>query len=275
MLVLSQTSLALVLVLAAPTPDPAQELPTPSRNAPSDDLLGAPPVDPLNPSSAPLPEPEPEPPTPGIEFAVPPPEDEPAPAEGPRAPAEQQDIDARWPDPGTAPSDGNGAFVSAAILAPSAALMTYLLVRPPIRGDADDISTIVVGSAMGGLALGLVGMGISRKLKLRKWAIAYRVRPTFQGGGMLAAGGLALNYGLALTLAGAFGSGLQYRWPLLIAGLGSLGVLAPPLLIFGKRTRERYLRTGGWYRPPLPPIPVSMSVQPLRGGVGIGFSGRF
>ena len=205
---------------------------------------------------------------------MPPPEDEAA-EEGPQAPARQAEVDGRWPDPGTAPSDGNGAFVSAAVLAPSAALMTYLLVRPPIQGDPDDISTIVVGSAMGGLALGLVGMGISRKLKLRKWAIAYRVRPTFQGGGMLAAGGLALNFGLAFTLAGAFGSNLSYRWPMLIAGLGTLGVLAPPLLIFGKRTRQRYLQTGGWYRPPLPPIPVSMSIQPLRGGVGVGFSGRF
>jgi hypothetical protein len=245
--------------------------------------------------------PDPEAPTiegpaapPGIEFAKPPPtdddddndDDDDAPFS--RDAIEGTDPDEfaaddpfhpepSWPTPGTAPANGMGGITSGAILIPSAALVGWALYDGAQR-RADRVAVITVSSALGAMGIGLIGMGLYRNAKLHRWTLAYRVRATPQGGGLLAAGSIALSFGAALAGSGivAFARGdAQIGGILLGTGVTSL-VIAPLTLVYGKRRRDRYLRTGGWYRPPLPLPPTATPtvrfapiLTPTSAGVGV------
>jgi hypothetical protein len=212
------------------------------------------------------PEPEPNagelegPALPGIEFAKPPqPDEDPDADVDTEAAHEDADADApepSWPTPGTAPPDGMGAITTGAILIPSAALMSWALYSGSAT-RAQRGSVIAVGSLMGAMGVGILGLGLYRYAKLHRWTLAYRVRATPQGGGLLAAGTVALTFGAALV-----GSGIlaltreetQAGGILLGVGATGLAVVAPLTLVFGKRRRDHYMSTGGWYRPELPPV---------------------
>ncbi|MFO7565201.1 MAG: hypothetical protein R6X02_21330 [Enhygromyxa sp.] len=58
-------------------------------------------------------------------------------------------------------------------------------------------------------------------------------------------------------------------------GLVGLGVVAPLTIHFGKRRRDHYLATGGWYRPPLPTVELAPRLIIGHETLGWGVSGRF
>lgn len=272
-------SLALLLVFGPPAPtiEPG------AREDPSERAVEGPSEGPSEPPSEP-----------GIEFARPLPdpdgdtdsftadsdtadsEDGELGGEGEETAA--SDPEPSWPTPGDAPGDGMAAITTGAILIPGAALMSWALyAQTPGRSDRNAI--IAVGSVMGALGAGMIGMGFYRRAKLHKWALAYRVRTYPQGGGLLAAGSIALTFGAGLTGAGilALTRDDSYSAALLLGiGGGSLAVVAPLTLVFGKRRRDRYVRTGGWYRPELPPVPTARVVPLLTPtSAGIGIAGQF
>jgi len=251
-------------LLGAPAPPPSVEPPQ-AEPAPE-------------PASEPVVEPQPTPEGGSIEFAVPPPSQ---PGEGPDeegpAPAEPA---GQWPDPGQAPSDGVGAIVSGAILIPVASLATWVLLDGKrVNADNGNIPIVVTGVGLDAIGLGLIGLGIARRIKLRRWETAYRVRATWQGNGMLATGALALNFGVVAALSGTLALTNQTSdrvgYGLLAGGLIAAGAIAPPMLVFGMRRSRRYRQTGGWVRPPLPPIPTSPSVTLIPGGIALGVRGQF
>jgi hypothetical protein len=223
---------------------------------------------------------------PGIEFApaptlepsalpieVPPPPE--GVAEGPVAPHEDP---ALWPDPGTAPPSGAAAFVTAGVLIPVGVLVPLGLLQDPTLTPADRGG--IIGAAVGMEVIAALGLGlaISRRMKLVRWAGAYRVQPTPQGSGLLAFGGITLTAGATLVPLGiwimARGGSTPHATAMLIGGSASLG-LAPLGLVLGRRYAKTYHSTGGWFRRPLPPITVTPRVLVLPGGLGVSFAGRF
>jgi hypothetical protein len=134
---------------------------------------------------------------------------------------------------------------------------------------------------MGLIGVALIGLGTYRRVKLHRWEVAYRVRATAQGGGMLSGGGIAANFGAVLSAVGIYAFARGYGGPLppvmLGVGLAAVGVAAPTLLVFGRKRRQRYLATGGWYRPPIPELRPEVRVVPslVPGGFGVGLAGRF
>jgi hypothetical protein len=145
---------------------------------------------------------------PGIEFApaptldadtlpieVPPPPE--GVEEGPVAPP--PDEASMWPDPGTAPSDGSGLFVSAGVMVAAGVLVPLGLLQDPAL-SADDRGAII-GAGVGMEVIAALGLGlaVSRRMKLVRWAGAYRVQPTRQGAGLLTFGGIALSAGATLV----------------------------------------------------------------------------
>jgi hypothetical protein len=223
---------------------------------------------------APAPKLEPgEPPNPlGIEVP-PPPEGV---AEGPVAPPHEDP--SLWPDPGTAPPNGSGAFVTAGVMFPVGVLVPLgLLQDPTLSGDAR-AAIITTGVGIEVIAALGLGIAVSRRMKLVRWAGAYRVQPTPQGGGLLTFGGIALAAGFTLAPLGlwimARGGSSPHATAMLIGGCASIG-LAPLGFALGKRRRDVYLSSGGWYRRPLPPVILTPSVLMLPGGFGVSFAGRF
>jgi hypothetical protein len=233
-------------------------------------------LDPPGIEFAPVPAPklEPgEPPNPlGIEVP-PPPEGV---AEGPAVPPHHDP--SLWPDPGTAPPNGSGAFVTAGAMIPAGVLVPLALLRD--RTLSGDARAAIISTGVGIEVIAALGLGIavSRRMKFVRWAGAYRVQPTPQGGGLLTFGGIALAAGTTLVPLGIWtmarvGSGPD-AIAMLIGGSVSLG-LAPLGFALGKRRRDAYLSSGGWYRRPLPPITLTPSVLMLPGGFGVSFAGRF
>ncbi len=250
------------------------------------------------PSEQPTHEVSPPPPTlepaePGIEFAVPPPEPE------TETETESEDVDPdestspiadRWPDPGTAPNDGNAMLVlgGATLGIAGAALGIGLTV-----GQNRDVpleyllpATIIPTTITTAFGVGALYLGATRARAYRRWEIGYRVVGEPQGGG--------LRWGGRITLLGALGTipigvrmmlafGDVQGGATLIA-LGSAAAVATPiLLVVGKRRANKYARTGGWHRRPLPPVPqqsqtrlqVTPLVAPTLGGFMLGANGRF
>lgn len=250
-------SLAVALLLLGPGPD---EVPAPR-------------VDSHGPSEAPIEGPAHPPEEPaGFEFATEPPdEDEIDPSE--RVTAHEP----TWPTPGTAPADGWGFIVTAAILMPTAALATWAFFRA-VEDKQERIAIIVAGSAMEAFALAGIGMGIHRQVKLRRWTGAYRVIAPPQGAGLLAAGGIALSFGVALIASGSVGLARGYGavgGTMLGVGVAGLVVIAPLTISFGKQRRDWYTATGGWYRPALPTVQLSPQVIVSGETFGLGVAGRF
>jgi hypothetical protein len=226
---------------------------------------------------------------PGIEFA-PPPTLEPGPSaievppppeghegiqEGPAALTEDASL---WPDPGSAPSNGAGMFVAAGVTIPAGILVPLGLLQDPALTDADRVGIIGVAAGMGLIgSLGL-GLAVSRRVKLVRWAGAYRVQPTPQGSGLLTFGGIALTAGATLVPLGLWimgrGGSMPHANAMLIGGTVSLGI-SPLGLVVGKRYRNAYLTTGGWIRRPMPQITLAPRVLVLPGGFGVAFAGRF
>jgi hypothetical protein len=239
-------------------------------------MLGPPPPQISEPVELPIEDEAAEPPA--IEFApaptlepdalpieVPPPPE--GGEEGPVAPHQDP---ALWPDPGTAPPSGAAAFVTAGVLIPVGVLVPLALLQdptltPPDRGG-------IIGAAVGMELIAALGLGlaVSRRVKLVRWAGAYRVQPTPQGGGLLAFGGIALMAGATLVPLGI----VKHSTAMLIGGSASLG-LAPLGFALGTRYAKHYHSTGGWYRRPLPQITLAPRVLVLPGGWGISFAGRF
>lgn len=208
----------------------------------------------------------------GIEFAVQPPED-PTESDPVQTPAPEPS----WPTPGTAPTDGWGAVVSGAILMPVAALATWGLYREA-GTTADRVGILVGGIGLELVGVGLISMGLYRRAKLYRWTLAYRVVAPPQGAGLLAAGGLAVLFGG--TLIGTGGFGMARGNPvvggtLLGVGVASVAVIAPLTIYLGKRRRDHYLDTGGWYRPPMPTVQLSPRVIVTGETFGFGVAGRF
>lgn len=218
-----------------------------------------------------------EPSSSGIELAPPPTPD----PETLSPPADEQPPDTSevwWPDPGRAPGDGAGFFVSASLLIPTGALVTWGLLAEPTLSREDRIGIIVAGSGMAVLgAIGL-GLGISRRMKLVRWAKAYRVVPTAQGGGLLAAGGFSLSAALTLAPLGVWvlarGGTPWVGGTMIGAGLAS-GAFASLALHFGRQRMQAWQRTGGWYRRPLPQVGLHPRLLVTRESLGIGIGGQF
>jgi hypothetical protein len=214
----------------------------------------------LDPDALPI---EVPPPPVGVEAgpAVPPPEDP-----------------TLWPDPGTAPSNGAGGFVMAGVLISVGVLVPLGLLQDPTLTRADRSAIISVGVGMGLIAALGLGLAASRRVKLVRWAGAYRVQPTPQGSGLLTFGGLALTAGATLVPLGVWimarGGSSPHATAMLIGGSASLG-LAPLGFVLGKRRRDAYLSSGGWIRRPLPPITLAPRLLVLPGGAGVSLAGRF
>jgi hypothetical protein len=225
---------------------------------------------------------------PGIEFApaptlepgalpieVPPPPE--GVEEGPAAPPPPDDP-TLWPDPGTAPPDGAAAFVTVAVMISAGVLVPVGLLQDPTLTSADRSG--IIGAAIGMEVIAALGLGlaVSRRVKLVRWAGAYRVQPTPQGGGLLTFGGIALTAGLTLMPLGFWimsrGGARPQATAMVIGGAASLGV-APLGIVFGKRNRDAYLSTGGWIRRPLPPVTLAPRLLVLPGGFGVSLAGRF
>lgn len=183
-----------------------------------------------------------------------------------------------WPDPGTAPPNGAGAFVTAAVMLSTGVLVPLGLLQDQTLSGADRSGIIGAGVGMEVIAALGLGLAVSRRMKLVRWAGAYRVQPTPQGSGLLTAGGIALAGGLTLVPLGSWimargGSG-PHAIAMLIGGSASLG-FAPLGILLGKRRRDAYLSSGGWTRRPLPPVTLTPRVLVLPGGFGVSFAGRF
>ena len=224
--------------------------------------------------------PEPEAPDPEIDFAPPPPEPEPD-EELAAAPPEPPP-EVSWPDPGPVPSDGAGAIVAGSLLVPTAVGVTWALLSDPRLSKVDQIGIGVAGVGMGGIGLGILGLGIYRRVKIRRWAAAYRVVPTPQGGGLLTLGSLGGLAGLTLAPLGVYvlaqGGNVPVGAGMLAGGLVSLGVVTPLGFVFGLRQAARMRATGGWTRPPLPQVPqVRLRPQLMLGAdrLGLGVAGEF
>lgn len=252
-------------------------------------MLGPPPPQISEPVELPIEDEETEPP--GIEFApapvpaptlesdglpieVPPPPE--GVEEGPAAPMPEDPT--LWPDPGVAPHDGSGAFVTAGVMMAVGVLVPLGLLQDPTLTSADRSG--IIGAAVGMEVIGALGLGlaISRRVKLVRWAGAYRVQPTPQGGGLLTFGGIAVAAGATLVPLGiwimARGGGTPQATAMLIGGFASLG-LSPLGLVLGKRYANDYRTTGGWIRRPLPQVTLAPRLLVLPGGFGVSVAGRF
>jgi hypothetical protein len=214
---------------------------------------------------------------PGATIEVPPPPE--GVQEGPLA-LSSTDEASLWPDPGNAPSDGSAALVSAGVLIPVGVLVPLGLLQDPRLSGPDRSGIIVAGVGMEIIGVAILGIGLHRRVKLARWAGAYRVQPTPQGGGLLAFGGIALTAGVTLDLLGLWVMGRGGAMPqanaMVIGGSAALA-LAPLGLVFGKRRANNYAATGGWVRRPMPmpPVTVVPRLLVLQRGAGISFAGRF
>ena len=268
-------------LLAAP-PEPPIEGPRPQ---PSEA-----PTEPTEPTEREPPPPNlapvliPDQPTPGIEFAVPPPEEE-----GPEPAREQPSLAAQFPDPGVAPDDGvsmlvlSGTTIALTLIGFSAGLAIGLERNIALEWLLP--STIVPTVGLLAFAGGGLYLGITRAQKHRRWEIGYRVIGLPQGGGLLIGGSFALLGALGLIPAGAFMINTNPEWGATLIAVGAASAIATPVMFtIGARNQRRYQRTGGWKRKPIPPLPPGAStsslelrpmILPLRGGASIGAGGRF
>src|SRR5690606_32165315 len=115
---------------------------------------------------------------PGIEFAT-----EPSEAElDPESATADVAAEPGGPTPGSAPPDGWGFITTGAILMPSAALLSWvLLAQAPDRSER--IAVLATGGVIELMAIGGLSMGLYRQFKLKRWTLAYRVVARPQGGG--------------------------------------------------------------------------------------------
>lgn len=268
-MVISTCMVAVMLLLLGPepgevsAPTPTIELPT-KRSIEGSIEGPAPPPEPASASE------------PGIEFATEPPETELDPESAEAQPAGVAG-EPTWPTPGTAPPDGWGFITTGAILMPSAALLSWLLLR---QGGSrqDQIAILATGGLLELMAIGGLSMGLYRQAKLKRWTLAYRVVARPQGSGLLAAGGIALNFGVALTAGGAVflnRGDVPLGATTLGIGVAGLAVITPLTLYVGSKRRQRYHASGGWYRPPLPTVQLAPRVIVTDTTFGLGVAGRF
>jgi hypothetical protein len=182
-----------------------------------------------------------------------------------------------WPDPGTAPGDGSGLFTAGGLVLASTPLWTSLLLRDPGLTREDRTNILIAGGGLGAIGIGFLALGGYRRAKLRRWAAAYRVEPTHQGGALLVLGGVAQGLGLTGVPVGIYW--LVYDnpgWGAVATAVGAVSLgLAPLCLHFGRTRRANYLDTGGWVRRPLPQVRLAPNVLVTRGGFGFGLAGRF
>jgi hypothetical protein len=243
------------------------------------------------PGTEPEPEPGPEPGTdaelPGIEFAVPPPEDE---DEGEEPEVSPDPFVAWFPDPGAAPSDGRNMLVlGATTVSLTIAGVTAALVLG-IRSGVDNSwllpSTIVPGVGLLAFGGGGLYLGIKRAREFRRWEVGYRVIGLPQGGGLMTGGSFTLLGALAFVPAGAFSLRERPELGWTFIGIGAAAAIATPIMfVVGIRNKRRYEATGGWKRKPIPPLPpgattgaleLRPSIMPLpEGGLVVGAGGRF
>lgn len=217
-----------------------------------------------------------------IDFAVPPPES----AEDEDEPAKPK-LAAAFPDPGTAPNDGRNMIVLGGVTLGSMVVLTTSGIVLGLRYGVEPRyllpGLLIPAIGFTAFAAGGLYLGITRARKHRRWAIANRVVGLPQGGGLLVGGTFTLLAGLGMIPGGIFllqAGELELGVPTLV--IGSAAALATPLMfVFGARNKRRYLRTGGWTRKPVPPLPPSSRlelaprVSLVPGGLGIGVAGRF
>jgi hypothetical protein len=222
---------------------------------------------------------------PGIEFAIPPPEDEePAPVE------REPPLAVSFPDPGTAPNDGASMLVLSSTtigltgLALSAGLVVGLRNQTPLEWLLP--STLVPTVGVLAFAGGGLYLGIKRARAYRRWEIGYRVIGTPQGGGLMVGASFTLLAALGFVPAGAFAlkNGETTLGATMIA-IGSAAALATPIMfVIGGRRQRDYQRTGGWRRRPIPPLPSEAArprlqlaplLAPVPHGLTLGAAGRF
>jgi hypothetical protein len=247
------------LLLLGPGPD---EVPAPRINTPVE-------------QHAPVEGPAPAHDGPGIEFAIAPPDDDEE--EDEIEPAERvTGHEPSWPTPGAAPADGWGMITAGAILMPTAAAATWALVLST-GAKQEQVAVLVTGVAFELLGIGLIATGIHRQAKLKRWTLAYRVIAPPQGAGLLAAGGIALSFGVTLIASGAVAmrESAAFGGSMIGVGVAGLTVIAPLTLYFGKQRRDYYLATGGWYRPKMPTVQLAPRVILDRETFGLGVGGRF
>lgn len=259
--------------LEGPRPEPSEGEPEPSSDEPP------------APNLAPVLIPDEE--APGIEFAVPPPEAEPAAEEGP---AEDPALFAKFPDPGVAPSDGRnmlvlgGTTIALTIAAFSAGLTIGLQQDTDLKWLLP--STIIPAVGVLAFAGGGLYLGIKRAAAHRRWEIGYRVIGYPQGGGLMTGGSFTLLGALGLIPAGVVMlRNDNLEWGAAMIAVGAASAIATPIMfVIGARNQRRYQQTGGWKRKPIPPLPpgavtsrleLRPMVVPLWGGASVGAGGRF
>ena len=221
--------------------------------------------------------------SPGIEFAVPPPEEEvePTPRERPFAPT--------FPDPGMAPNDGVGMLtLSGTVLALTAAGVSAGLLIGLDRGT--ELKTLLPATIVPGVALLAFGggglyLGITRARAYRRWEIGNRVIGRPQGAGLRIGASFTVLGALGLIPAGALRLSVDPILGASLIGVGVASAIASPIMFVVSARRQRdYQRTGGWKRKPIPPLPPSaigrlelrpMVVPLLEGGVIVGAGGLF
>lgn len=191
----------------------------------------------------------------GIEFAVPPPElDETQPPAEPvgngvttplpvRPEAEREPL-------GQAPPNGGSWIAGGAFLIPFSLYgMNILLASDAELGRStrsSEIAILVAGSAMGAGGIAMIGIGIHRAVKLRRWARRHRVQALPQGGALLTFGTLGLLGGLAMVITHADAADPIDRTYL---GIGSALIATAPIEIaVGSYYARRWQTRGGWRR---------------------------
>ncbi|MCA9711851.1 MAG: hypothetical protein KDK70_38800 [Myxococcales bacterium] len=229
-------------------------------------------------------------PGPGIDFAVPPPDDDDEDGEDGTSEPIDPALTATFPDPGAAPSDGRDMLVLGGVTMGLTVIGVTGGIWAGLENQADPSwllpGIIVPGVGLLAFAAGGLYLGITRARKHRRWEIGYRVNGMPQGRGALVGGSFTLLAALGLVPGGLAllraGDGLNGGITL---GVGAAALVATPVLFtIGVRNQRRCERTGCWKRKPvapLPPRPATSSmqllpiVQPLRGGLTLGIAGRF
>ncbi len=267
-----------------PKPVASEEPPPATADAPAEPQPPAPKLAPVLVPDADAGEPKN---SPGIEFAVPPPdEDE---ERDPDQARREQPLSAQFPDPGVAPPDGvNMLVLGGTTLALTAVGTTAGLLIGLQRGVALEWllpSTIVPAVGLAVFSGGGLYLGIKRARAYRRWEIGYRVIGLPQGGGLMIGGSFTLLAALGFIPSGAFLIRSDPTWGGVLLGVGVASAIATPMMFsFGVRNQRRYERTGGWKRKPIPPLPPGAAtsrlelrplVLPLPAGAGLGAVGRF
>jgi hypothetical protein len=225
----------------------------------------------------------------GIEFVIPPPENENNKDDEQDEPKHESPLAAMFTDPGVAPNDGNsmlvlsGTTIGLTVLAFSAGLAIGLENQIPLEWLLP--STIVPAAGLLAFSGGGLYLGIKRARAHHRWELAHRVVGEPQGAGLQVGGTFMLLGALLFIPSGAFAlDGGDVTVGASMIAVGSVALVSMPIMFtVGARRQRDYARTGGWHRRSIPQVPgrsgvrlqITPLVAPTVGGVSLGAAGRF